>query len=79
MLRINYIEKIGYFLDKLNGNNKILDKIQKKAVIILQPQTVDKVDEKTQLHLLFLCNKCLNQAIYGYKYTKDGGSYAIQK
>lgn len=37
MLRINYIEKIGYFLDKLNGNNKILDKIQKKAVIILQP------------------------------------------
>lgn len=31
---------------------------------------------KTQIRLLFLCRKRLNQAIFGYKYTKDGGSYA---
>lgn len=45
-------------------------KIEEYEIRNTKDQTVDKVDEKTQIHLLFLCNKCLNQAVFGYKYHR---------
>ena len=52
-----------------------------RSILNLKSYLEDRADcrqsrWKPQVHLLFLCDKRLNQAIFGYKYTKDGGSYA---